>query len=383
MGKAMFLLSFVFFFLSANSQSDSCSTTLLLTPPLQFNTTSLNCQSVWSSENFLLRYAQTSPGLWSFVLSAPDTSAWFGIGFSSNGRMSGTSAVIGWPTGNGAGVIKQYYLGGYSRKAVQPDQGNLALVNPTFVSKGSTLYLAFQLKVGTPQSGLIYAVGPQNAIPASDGLLDPHRTYTSTSFSFSTGQGSPVSPGGHEGSDDDESTSGSKNRVVSGASSAFLTTKATHGLLNIAAWAVILPLGIMAARYFKHLDPTWFYAHLSLQMTGLGLAIAGVLTGISLENEFGLEVDKHKLLGFVALGLACAQATALLIRPDKKSKIRRYWNWYHHWVGRIALVIGVVNIFYGIKVGRVSKSWNGYVGTVLAVLGMLSIILEIRKCLKK
>ncbi|CAN6485393.1 unnamed protein product [Victoria cruziana] len=385
MGKAPFLLSFLFFFFlsSANSQSDSCSADLLLPPSLQFNTTALSCQSVWSSENFLLRYAQSSPGLWSFVLSAPDTGSWFGIGFSSDGRMSGTSAVVGWPTGNGAGVIKQYHLTGYSRKSVQPDQGNLALVNPTFVSKGSTVYLAFQLKAGTPQSALIYAVGPQNAVPGSDGLLDTHRSYVSTSFSFSTGKGSTTSSGKSGESDDDESSGGSKSTVVSGSSSAFLTIKTTHGLLNIAAWAIFLPLGIMAARYFKQLDPTWFYTHLSLQMTGFGLAIAGVLTGISLENEYSLESDEHKLLGFVAFGLACVQATALLIRPEKKSKIRKYWNWYHHCVGRIAIVIGVANIFYGIKVGGESKSWNGYVGAVLAVLGVCSIILEIRKCTKK
>ncbi|KAF3781573.1 SNF2 domain-containing protein CLASSY 2 [Nymphaea thermarum] len=29
-------------------------------------------------------------------------------------------------------------------------------------------------------------------------------------------------------------------------------------------------------------------------------------------------------------------ATSLLIRPGKTSKLRKYWNWYHHWVGRIA-----------------------------------------------
>lgn len=41
------------------------------------------------------------------------------------------------------------------------------------------------------------------------------------------------------------------------------------------------------------------------------------------------------------------QVLALVLRPHKDAKVRKYWNWYHRWVGRIALLLACVNIFLG------------------------------------
>ncbi|KAF3789952.1 Cytochrome b561 and DOMON domain-containing protein [Nymphaea thermarum] len=405
MRSLLFILPFLLCFLSVNSQKDGCSSNLSLSSSLSFNTTSLSCQSVWSSEDFILRYQETKPGLWSFVLSAPDSNSWVAIGFSSSGRMPGTSAVVGWPTGSGAGMIKQYSLSGYSQSAVQPDQGDLDLVSPVFVSESSRVYLAFQLKAATPLSSLVYAVGPKGDIPDVFGMLDQHRSYVSTTLDFSKAKRPSASPKASGGSDDNGFDSGSRSgdfgggssdgsgdglrdfdgrsrtSLASGGSSSF-TVKRTHGALNVLAWVILLPLGIIAARHYKHHDPSWFYSHLALQMTAFGLAIAGFLTGLSLQGQFHV-ADGHKVLGILALGLACVQATALLIRPGKTSKFRRYWNWYHHWVGRIALLIGLINVFYGVKAAREPKSWYEYLGIVLAILGSGSAVLEVKNIYSK
>ncbi|CAN6448847.1 unnamed protein product [Victoria cruziana] len=410
MGSPLFLLPFFIFFVRVNSQKDGCDSSLALGSSLSFNTTSLHCQSVWSSEGFVLRYQESKPGLWSFVLSAPDSNSWVAIGFSSSGRMPGTSAVVGWPTGNGAGTIRQYSLSGYTQSAVQPDEGNLDLVNPVFVSRSSRVYLAFQLKAAKPLSSVIYAVGPRGDVPDFFGMLDQHRSYVSTTLDFSKAEGASASPKGSGGSDNDgnhvdddgnHSGSGSgqfgggsvesggssgdsmrnfdgsgRSSLASGGSSSF-TVKRTHGVLNILAWVILLPLGVIAARHYKHYDQRWFYSHLALQMTAFGLAISGLLTGISLEGQFGV-ADAHKVLGILAFSLACVQVTALLIRPDKTSKLRKYWNWYHHWVGRIALLIGFINAFVGIKTARETKSWYEYIGIVLAILVSGSAVLEVK-----
>lgn len=105
--------------------------------------------------------------------------------------MGGSSAIVGWVPSNGAGLVKQYHLGGYSVSDVVPDQGSLNIVNnSTFIiSQSSRLYLAFQLNTNQPQSRLIYVVGPKNKLPSSPNYqLSEHRADASTSFNYVTGE---------------------------------------------------------------------------------------------------------------------------------------------------------------------------------------------------
>lgn len=67
----------------------------------------------------------------------------------------------------------------------------------------------------------------------------------------------------------------------------------------------------------------------------------------------------------------------MLLRPHKDAKFRKYWNWYHHWVGRTALVLAAANIFIGIHVGKPGKSWKVGYGFNLAVLLLTVVILEV------
>ncbi|XP_010258533.1 PREDICTED: cytochrome b561 and DOMON domain-containing protein At3g07570-like [Nelumbo nucifera] len=171
-----------------NSQTDSCNSNLKIVG-IPFNTTSLICQPVWSSEDFILRYQQNGPSLWNFLLSVPDKSSYVAIGFSPNGRMVGSSSIVGWvPTGSN-GVIKQYFLGGMKPQTCTPDKGELEVANMTIVSRSSRLYLAFQLKTTQPNPNLIYAIGPQNSFPASpDYFMSEHRSQTSATLNFVAGK---------------------------------------------------------------------------------------------------------------------------------------------------------------------------------------------------
>ncbi|KAK1295290.1 hypothetical protein QJS10_CPA16g00101 [Acorus calamus] len=141
-----------------------------------------------------------------------------------------------------------------------------------------------------------------------------------------------------------------------------------------------MPIGVTVARYFKHQDPTWFYAHISIQGIGFFVGLIGLITGFSLEDKLNVDVDTHKGLAVFILVLGCLQVMALLARPAKGAKLRKYWNWYHHYVGRVCIVVAVGNIFYGIHLGRESSSWNIGYGIVLALWVVVSVVLELRRC---
>lgn len=69
---------------------------------------------------------------------------------------------------------------------------------------------------------------------------------------------------------------------------------------------------------------------------------------------------------------------AFLARPNKDAKVRRYWNWYHYWVGRAAIACAVGNIFYGLDLAGEESSWSIGYGIFLGFWGVICLVLEVR-----
>lgn len=136
-----------------------------------------------------MQYSQTTPGTWTFVLSAPAANSFIAMGFSSNGRMVGSSAIVGWVSSTDGSVIKQYYLGGTSPNLVEPDKGNLVLGNFSLItSQSSRVYLGFQLVTDQPLSRLLYSVGQPGLLPVAPNYrLTEHSDKISTSINYITG----------------------------------------------------------------------------------------------------------------------------------------------------------------------------------------------------
>ncbi|XP_059433802.1 cytochrome b561 and DOMON domain-containing protein At3g07570 [Corylus avellana] len=346
-----------------NSQAETCSSNLNFNGSVSFDTSSLKCLAVWDAQGFILRYSQTasSSNTWSFVLSAPNTNSYIAMGFSSNGAMVGSSAVVGWVPSNGVGVVKQYYLGGTSPSLVTPDQGNLQIVgtSTTIISQSSRLYLAFQLQTTQPQTRLLYSVGRGGALPSPPNYaLSEHQAKVSTTINYGTGQ---------------SATGGSP----------YVRLRRSHGVLNMLGWGILMIIGAMVARYFKEKDPFWFYFHASIQLFGFILGLAGIICGFVLNNRLNAAVTTHKGLGIFILVLGCLQVMAFLARPNKMSKFRKYWNWYHQNVGRILVIFTIANIFYGIHLGENGHGWSVGYGVVLGILFIITVVLEIRIWIRK
>lgn len=195
--------------------------------------------------------------------------------------------------------------------------------------------------------------------------------------------------------------------VVKG--SPYSKLRKTHGLMNMFGWGILIIIGALVARHMKQWKPTWFYAHIALQTTGFILGLTGIICGLVLENRTKANnVSKHKGLGITILVMGILQVhllshskfqyttkenmliwfcllqvLALLARPDKDSKYRKYWNWYHHNVGRVMIILAISNIFYGIHLGKAGSSWNVGYGFAVAVLALAAIGLEVKKFMSK
>ncbi|KAJ6808512.1 putative cytochrome b561 and DOMON domain-containing protein [Iris pallida] len=169
--------------------------------------------------------------------------------------------------------------------------------------------------------------------------------------------------------------------VGGGGGNSVLRKKNIHGVLNAVSWGILLPLGAIIARYlktFKSADPAWFYLHVSCQLIGYAVGVAGWATGLNLGSKSkGIQYTTHRNIGITLFALGTVQLFALFLRPNKDHKYRLYWNIYHHSVGYTVIVLGVVNVFKGLQILQPLHKWKEAYIVVICILAGIAVLLEV------
>lgn len=129
---------------------------------------------------------------------------------------------------------------------------------------------------------------------------------------------------------------------------------AVHGFMMFLAWALLLPSGILAARYLKHLkNDGWFQIHVYSQYSGISVMLLGVLFAVAELREFRI-TSLHVKFGLTGIILACGQLLNAFVRPKKpdgaqqQSLKRVVWELVHTYSGRAALIVGFISLLTGI-----------------------------------
>ncbi|MEM8812012.1 MAG: cytochrome b561 domain-containing protein [Pseudomonadota bacterium] len=174
---------------------------------------------------------------------------------------------------------------------------------------------------------------------------------------------------------------------------------AWHGRLMVLAWAVLFPVGILVARFFKimpgqdwprHLDnQAWWRGHLVLQYTGgCALALGIVLILVHPGSASWL----HSILGWIVIGLAALQFLAGWLRGSKggptaptlagdhydMSVRRRVFEHFHKSTGYLVLALSVAAIVSGLWLANAPIwMWLG-IGAWWLVLGIAFVLLQRR-----
>jgi hypothetical protein len=68
-----------------------------------------------------------------------------------------------------------------------------------------------------------------------------------------------------------------------------------------------MPIGAILARYFRRVDPLWFYLHVGLQFVGFIIGLAGVVAGVALYSKIQADIPAHRGLGIFVLFLGILQ----------------------------------------------------------------------------
>jgi len=182
-----------------------------------------------------------------------------------------------------------------------------------------------------------------------------------------------------------------------------------HGRLMVLSWGIMIPLGIIVARYFKitrhqnwpvQLDNRlWWRAHLALQIGGvalsllaLGFALVGPVTGGS------LSVELHVLLGWAIVLLGLTQVLGGALRGTRGYPVvaldaelasragvgdhfdmtlrRCVFEYAHKLCGYAAIVLAGLNIALGLALTDAPRWMWLVIGLFWISLGVLALLLQ-------
>jgi len=159
-----------------------------------------------------------------------------------------------------------------------------------------------------------------------------------------------------------------------------------HGSLMLIGWGVLLPMGVVFAKLFKHRpDGLWFKIHRGLQITGLTFAIIGwaiALKNFSVFDDPGLPSHTHGSLGMTVMAIGILQPLNALIRPhppaegEEKPFPRAAWEVWHKSMGYTACILALVTIAYGttlVPTVSVQRIYQIAFGVAMALLLLLMV----------
>ncbi|XP_048580915.1 uncharacterized protein LOC5512598 isoform X2 [Nematostella vectensis] len=155
-----------------------------------------------------------------------------------------------------------------------------------------------------------------------------------------------------------------------------------HGILMFIGWGVLLQGGAFIARYFRHKDPWWFKMHRGLQVSGLVFAIGGFACAV-VSVPFDHLMFAHGSLGLAIMIMGILQPLNAIIRPHKHrdgspTRKRIIWEWCHKLLGRLALVLALINICLGLFLAVVPQvAWTVWYA-VLGVFLVAYVVMELR-----
>ncbi|XP_057452939.1 cytochrome b561 and DOMON domain-containing protein At4g17280-like [Lotus japonicus] len=170
-----------------------------------------------------------------------------------------------------------------------------------------------------------------------------------------------------------------------------VNTTLVHGFLNAISWGILMPIGVIFARYlktFNGLGATWFHLHRACQSIAFLIGIVGFVTGVYMGNHYGVHHGPHRCIGITLIVLATAQVfVAICLRPNKDHKYRKFWNFFHYIIGYSTIILAILNVCKGFDILHGHMMWKKmYIGVLisLAVIAvMLEVITWIRWCNKR
>ncbi|KAI8001313.1 Cytochrome b561 and DOMON domain-containing protein [Camellia lanceoleosa] len=308
------------------------------------NLSALNSFLYWSQNpssttlDMAYRHSQVSPSTWV---------AW-GINPKPN-KMVGTQAIIAYQKTDGNMAV---YTSSVDSYATQLQEGNLSFpvsdLSALFSNDEIIIFATIQLPNNSSTINHVWQDGPITGNHLGIHDLSGHHLQSMGTLNLLSGQA-----------------------IASHGSDSKTKLKISHGVLNTISWGIMMPIGLLVARYLKAVgptaDPLWFYLHIVVQLSAYIMGLAGGATGfLLLSKSSGIHHPCHLGIGIILFpwttsGITALCSTnlynnsrlfvsALLLRPSKDHKYRYLWNLFHHNTGYAVILLSFFNIWLGFSI---------------------------------
>ncbi|KAK9080020.1 hypothetical protein SSX86_001695 [Deinandra increscens subsp. villosa] len=269
-------------------------------------------------------------------------SGYLAIGFGS--EMENSFAYVGWIDPNGTGRVNTYWIDGMNAQSLHPTNENLTYVRCKSEIGVITLEFTRPLdpncnrKERKECNNIIEPTTPLKVIWAMGAKWSSDHLTQSNMHSVKSNKPVRVS-------------------LIRGSAEAeedLRPVLAVHGFMMFLAWGMLLPAGILAARYTKHLPgDIWFKVHVYSQYSGLAITFLGVLFAVAELRGFHLG-SLHVKFGILTILMGCTQPINAYFRPKKPENEnpptkRVIWEYIHTYVGRCSILVGVSALISGMN----------------------------------
>ncbi|KAL1222939.1 Cytochrome domain-containing protein [Cardamine amara subsp. amara] len=155
---------------------------------------------------------------------------------------------------------------------------------------------------------------------------------------------------------DDHSPSNLKNKgslVQDELSHQMIDSIKLHGILLWVSMGFLMPMGILFIRMANKANENgrkvkvFFYLHIIFQILAVVLATIGAIMSLrTLENSFD---NNHQRLGLALYAAMWLHFFTGVFKPSRGSKRRLRWFLLHWILGTIVSIVGIINIYTGIR----------------------------------
>ncbi|EOY13431.1 DOMON domain - like 10 [Theobroma cacao] len=299
--------------------------------------------SVFLDDQQVTFFWTLSEDLISIAARGVKKSGYLAIGFGSG--MVNSYAYVGWIDNIGKGRVNTYWIDGKDASNVHPTNENLTHVRCRSENGIITLEFTRPLKPSCSH----------NNGPECKNIVDP-----TTPLRVIWAMGAKWTDEHLSERNMHSVTSQRPVRVLlmrgsSEAEQDLRPVLTVHGYMMFLAWGILLPGGILAARYLKHVKGDgWYQIHVYLQYSGLAIVLLALLFAVVELRGFYVS-SLHVKFGITAIFLACVQPVNAFLRPEKPangeevSSKRLLWEYFHVIVGRGAIVVGIAALYSGMK----------------------------------
>ena len=145
-----------------------------------------------------------------------------------------------------------------------------------------------------------------------------------------------------------------------------------HARTMVLAWAILLPLGALAARYFKVMpnqdwprqidNRAWWHAHQVLQYSGVALMLLGLYLSWNQGSKSTIVGMLHSYAGLCVIALGMLQILSAWLRGSKGGPTephmrgdhydmtmhRQRFEWIHKTFGWLAVGLAIATVLLGL-----------------------------------